>query len=95
MATRIIEYGGAQRTDDLQVIPMDIAVQSPLTSSGTSQQSAAFGIGTNMICIDTDEAIHVTVSANPTATTSHKKVDAGDYRFFQVLPGYKAAIIAA
>ena len=95
MATRIIEYGGAQRTDDLQVIPIQLGVQTPLTAGGTSQQSDAVAAGTNMICVDTDEAIHVAIGEDPTATTSHKKVGAGDYRFFQVMPGYKAAIIAA
>lgn len=95
MSTRIIEYGGAQRVDDLQVIPMELSVQSPITASASSQQSSAAGAGTNMVCVDTDEAIYVSVGSNPTATSSHKKIAAGDYRFFQIEPGYKIAVLAA
>lgn len=95
MATRIIEYGGAQRTDDLQVIPIALVAQTPLTAGASSIQSDAAGSGTNMVCVDSDEAVHVNIGPNPTATASDKKIAAGDYRFFQVLPGYKVAIIAA
>jgi len=93
MATRIIEYGSAVRRDELQAIPFGVVTQAPITASSTSQQSAAFGADTTMICIDTDEAVHEARGTNPTATTSNLKVRAGTYEFFTVNPGQKVAII--
>lgn len=93
MATRIIEYAGADRSDGLPVIPFSTVVQTPITASGTSQQSAAFGLSTNLICISTDEAVHVHRGASPTATTSHIEVPAQTFAFFSVKAGEKVAIL--
>ena len=93
MATRIIEYGGADRVDGMQVVPKSIAVQTPLTATGVSQQSAAFSSGTTFICIQTDEIIHEARGASPTATISNYKIRAAAEQFFSVNPGDKVAII--
>jgi hypothetical protein len=94
MATRIIEYAGKDRIDGLPVVPAALTVQTPITASGTSQQSAAFNVSTNMIAVQSDEAVHVARAANPTATTSNYKITAGSTQFFTVTPGEKVAIIA-
>lgn len=94
MATRIIEYGGRDRNDGLPIIPIGIVSQTPLTASGTSQQSAAFNAATSFICVDTDETVHVHRGTNPTATTANRKVRAGSVEFFSVSPGQMIAIIA-
>jgi hypothetical protein len=53
-----------------------------MTASGTSQQSPATSPGTNMICVQSDETIHVARGANPTATTDNYKIKAGNEQFF-------------
>lgn len=93
MATRIIEYGGTTRTDGMQSVPLSINIQAALTATGTSQQSPATSPGTNMICVQSDETIHVARGSNPTATTDNYKIKAGNEQFFDNTPGHKIAII--
>lgn len=72
MATRIIEYGGTGRLGpEYSVVPNDqyITSRSPLTATGTSQQSAAFDAGTSLVLVQSDEAVYVLIGSNPTATT--------------------------
>lgn len=95
MATRIIEYGGADRTDGLQVIPAVNVTQTALTASASSAQSAAFNAGTGLVCIDSDEAVHVAFGSNPTATTANEVVAAGKKDYFTVKAGHKVAVLAA
>ena len=64
-----------------------------MTASGTSAQSAAFTSGTNLICVQSDEAIHIARGSSPTATTANYKIAAGGEQFFSVTPGHKVAII--
>lgn len=93
MATRIIEYGGDDRNDGLPVIPQSTVVQTPITATGTSQQSAVFNVATNLICISTDEAVHVHRGTSPTATTSHFEVPAQTFAFFSAKAGERVAIL--
>lgn len=92
MATRIIEYGGADRTDRLNVIPRPNVTQAALTATAVSQQSAAFNAGTTLVCLDSDEKVHYLVGSNPTATVNDAAVAAGRKEFMTVLPGEKVAI---
>ena len=94
MATRIIEYGGADRTDRLQIVPatQKLVEQAALTPTTTSQQSAAFSNGTSVVCIDGDEDVYVSFGSNPTATTNSRKVYAKDPQDFSVSPGWKVAV---
>lgn len=92
MATRIIEYGGRDRTDGLAAIPAVVATQAAITATITSAQSAAFNAATNLVCVDSDEAVHVAFGTNPTATTDNFKVAAGDAAFFTVKSGDKVAV---
>ena len=95
MATRILEHGGWVSSDQFPAFPVPLVAQAPLTATASSQQSAAVSAGTSYVEVDTDEAVHVLAGANPTVTTSYKKVKAGEYALFAVPAGGKIAIIAA
>ena len=93
MATRIIEYGGGDRNDRLELVPNGGIAQAALTA-GAAQLSAAFANGTNMICVQSDEAVHVrTGGTAQVATTNDYKIKAGDWQFFTVKPGEKVSIL--
>jgi hypothetical protein len=93
MATRIIEYGGGDRNDRLELVPNG-GVAQPALTAGAVQLSAAFSNGTNMICIQTDEIVHVrTGGTAPVATTNDYKIKAGDWQFFSVRPLDKVSIL--
>lgn len=93
MATRIIEYGGGNRGDGLALVPNGGVAQTALTA-GAAQLSAAFSNGTNMICVQSDEIVHVrTGGTTQVATTNDYKIKAGDWQFFTVKPGDKVSIL--
>jgi hypothetical protein len=92
MATRIIEYATTEAANRRTVVPQASVVQSAMTATTTSAQSAAFGDGTNMILVQSDEAIYVRVGNNPTATTDNYKIQAGGEQFFSAGAGQKVAI---
>jgi hypothetical protein len=97
MATRILEYSGYWSGGDNPPCLPSVAdvVQSPLTASGTSQQSAAFATGTTLVVVDSDEKVHVAFGANPTATTSYVAIPAGARAEFNLTgAGQKVAVIA-
>lgn len=92
MPTRIMESSGAGNGSGIPVINVPFeTVQTPLTASGTSQQSAAFT--QSIVYIESDETIHVAFGANPTATTNHRKIVATRGDAFGVKVGHKVAII--
>ena len=94
MATRIIEFGGDDRPDELPLIPYQqyITAQTPITATATSAQSSAFNAATSLVVIDSDEAVHVHVASNPTATTSHMVCPAGGRLDLSVKAGDKVAV---
>lgn len=68
--------------------------QAPITTSGTTAQSAAFGGDTKLIRVWCDTQSAMVIGANPTATTNNMPITAtapGEY--FEVIPGHKAAFI--
>ncbi len=67
--------------------------QAPITTSGTSAQSSAFGGDTKMVRVWCDTQSAVAWGANPTATTNNMPLSAGVGEYFQVLAGQKAAFI--
>lgn len=95
MATRIIEYKASGRGDGLPVVPLQVAAQTPITASGTSQTSAVVSADTSLVCVQSDEAVHVEAGLNPVATASDYKLAAGGEQFFSVAAGYKIAVITA
>jgi hypothetical protein len=70
-----------------------ITDQSPVTTSGTSAQSAAFSGDTKMIRAWCDTQSAVAFGSNPTATTNSMPLSAGVPEYFNVIPGQKAAFI--
>jgi len=97
MATRILEYSGSWSGDGYPPCFPSVVnvVQTPITASGTSQQSSAFTTGTTLVVVDSDEKVHVAFGASPTATTSYLAIPAGGRAEFNITaPGQKVAVIA-
>jgi hypothetical protein len=79
----------------VQVADLDSLVtdQSPITTSGTTAQSAAFSGDTKMIQISCDTQSAMAYGTNPTATTSSMTIPAGSFIYFKVSGGKKVAFI--
>lgn len=69
--------------------------QAAVTIGGTSAQSGAFGAATNIVTLQADADCHVIFGANPTATTGHARLAAGEFYDFWVAGGDKVAVIAS
>ncbi len=67
--------------------------QTPITLSGSSQQSAAFNGATRFIMLSSDGIFSYAVGVNPTATVDQKRVPAGQIIYVGVQPGHKIAVI--
>lgn len=67
--------------------------QSPITTSSTSAQSAAFGPNTGMVRVWCDTQSAVAFGASPTATTNNMPLAAGSAEYFDIVQGQKAAFI--
>lgn len=67
--------------------------QTPVTVSGTSAQSAAFGANTRYILWTCDGIHSWTIGSNPTATTSKMRFAADTIYHIEVQPGDKIAFI--
>jgi len=70
-----------------------VAKQPFITSSGTSQQSAAFGGSTRYIEYHTDGICSIDIGANPIADVNYRRMAANETRFEGVEPGHKLAVI--
>lgn len=66
--------------------------QTPITIS-TSSQSLAFKANTRLVRIHTDAICSIVFGANPTATTSNKRLPANQTEYFGVVPGMKLAVV--
>jgi hypothetical protein len=79
----------------VQVADLDSLVtdQSPITTSGSSAQSAAFNGDTKMIQISCDTQSAMAYGSNPTATTSSMTIPAGSFIYYKVTAGKKVAFI--
>ena len=64
-----------------------VKVQTPITATTTAASSSAFQMHSNMLCINSDEAVYVAFGTAPTATTSDFRVPANGTQFFDVQPG--------
>jgi hypothetical protein len=88
MATRILEYVANDPSSIGEpVVPLENVQQPALTTSTTPTNSAAFDARTNLICVQSDEAVYVKRGANPTATTDSYRIQAGQEQFFAVPVG--------
>lgn len=79
----------------VQVADLDslIADQTPVTTSGTTAQSAAFSGDTKMIQVSCDTQSAMAYGSNPTATTSNMTIPAGSFIYWKVSGGKKVAFI--
>jgi hypothetical protein len=68
--------------------------QTPVTISGTSAQSAAFGKSTKYVRLHSDVICSVSFGANPTASTNNMRFAANQTEYFGVTPGMKVAVIS-
>lgn len=92
----ISEYAGLEVARNGQTIQAgaepSLATQK-ITTSGTSAQSAAFNAKTKFIRVHTDAIVSITFGADPTATTDHARMVAGQTEYFAVTAGQKLAAI--
>lgn len=79
----------------VQVADLDalVADQSPISTSGSSAQSAAFSGDTQLIQISCDTQSAMAYGSNPTATTSNMTIPAGLIIYYRVKGGKKVAFI--
>ena len=76
--------------------PAGITVQTAITTSGTSQQSAAFASTTKYIdVISVGGAVYIAVGSDPTASSSTFYLTADKHYDFEVKAGDKIAVIDA
>lgn len=64
-----------------------------VVNTGATTQSTAFGKNTYLIRVHADSICSIEVGANPTATTSSKRLAANQTEYFAVLPGQVLAVI--
>lgn len=84
------------RPSDAQIAPLDRALDHKVVTFTTSTPSQALGESTYYVRVQSDTACHIVAGADPTATTSHTPLSAGQPEYFAVRPGNKiAAIVAA
>jgi hypothetical protein len=75
--------------------PVEPAIAEQLVAiSGSSTQSAAFNSQTRMIRVNVDSVASLAFGLNPTATTSIKRLSAGQTEYFCVNGGSKVAVIS-
>ena len=77
---------------------LNIAQEPPITeqtvaNGGATTQSSAFNGSTHVIRVHTDTVCSISIGANPTATTSTKRLAANQTEYFYVTPGHKLAAI--
>jgi len=93
----IVEFAstaiGARGQDVMSPQYPPITRQSAMTSSGTSQQSAAFTGQTRYIQIHTDGIVSIAIGVDPVADVNYDRVAGNETRFVGVLPGHKLALI--
>jgi hypothetical protein len=78
--------------------PLPVAELPPLatqklTNGASSVQSAVFAAATRMIGVHADAIVSVAIGANPTATTSDRRLPANATEYFLVAPGQRLAVI--
>lgn len=96
MATAYItEFADTPVYDNLVVAKWgaNVVEQTPVTVSGSSAQSAAFGAKTRFIMFTCDGIFSWTIGANPTATTSKMRFAADTVYHIAVQPTDKIAFI--
>lgn len=87
MATRILEFGGTGLLGSaFPIVPAGqfMTKQAAITATTTSAQSAAVSASTQLVIVQSDEAVYVEFGTNPTATTDSYRLQAGGEQSFSV-----------
>jgi hypothetical protein len=71
-----------------------IAEQTIAIGGSSTQATNAFNAKTAMIRVETDSICSIAIGANPTATTTNMRMNAGDCEYFSVMPNHKIAVIS-
>ena len=74
-------------------VGQDPALAEQAFTFTTTTQSTAFNLGTQLIRVHTDAICSVAIGADPTATTSTRRMAAGQTEYFGVRPGHKIAAV--
>ena len=69
------------------------AIQQTVAIGGSSAQSSAFNVTTNLIRVHVDAICSINIGSNPTATTTTARLAANQTEYFTVNPGDKLAVI--
>ena len=77
------------------VVQEPALVEQTVSVGGASVQSAPFGAATDIVRIHASAACHIRFGADPTASTSVKRMGADQTEYFAVTPGHKVAVIAS
>lgn len=70
-----------------------LVAEQSIGITGASGQSAAFGITTRYIMVNTDVACCLAFGSNPNAVNSQHRMGANETRFYTVPSGYKLAVV--
>lgn len=78
----------------MQLSSRVLTEQTVITTSGSSQQSAAFGAQTRQVRVCAiSNACYVSIGGNPTATANSVLLPVGRPEYFTVTPGQKLATL--
>lgn len=86
-------YLGGTATGRAPMAQEPALAEQKVAFTGTAAASAAFNAATRYIRIHVDAAASFVVGANPTATTSSKRIAADGIEYFAVNPGDKISFI--
>lgn len=92
----ITEHRRLTRSADghIMQIPGDYGVDQIIDFSGGAAASTAFAATTQFIRVNTDAVCSIAFGSAPTATTSNRRLSAGQTEFFPVFGGDKLSAIS-
>ena len=93
----ITEFQYMENANDIGGVPQvaKLPGTTQVVTFTTSTQSTAMAVNTRFVRVHSDEACHIAVGSNPTATTSSLRLAAESVEYFGIAPGQKIAAILA
>lgn len=93
----VAEYADLKPIDSGRWLPVGhepcVAEQALVTGGTTAQLASPFNAKTKFIRVHAATIVSIAIGANPTATTSTKRMAAGATEYFSVEPGHTLAAI--
>lgn len=90
----VTEYTGTGDIAERGAFPKEPEIATQVVTFTTTTQSTAFNPSTSLVRIHTDAICSVAFGTNPTATTSSRRMTAGQTEYFKV-PSAKSYMVAA